>query len=103
MSKLLTLKCPSCTANVYIEEGKKTCFCQSCGTQILLDDNTQTTVYKTVDVARITAETEKTKRQQLLMEHEKWQAKEIKKEQIRLFLLAIGVFILLYFAFRAVM
>ena len=71
--------------------------------QILLDDNTQTTVYKTVDVARITAETEKTKRQQLLMEHEKWQAKEIKKEQIRLFLLAIGVFILLYFAFRAVM
>ena len=42
MIKTVSLKCPECNANLEIEEGRKRCFCQYCGTKIMLDDGSCT-------------------------------------------------------------
>lgn len=39
--KIVSLKCPECRASIHIEEGMTQCFCPHCGTQILLDDESQ--------------------------------------------------------------
>ena len=39
--KVRALKCPSCGANISVEEGKDRCFCTYCGTPIIIDDETQ--------------------------------------------------------------
>ena len=55
--KMYQLVCPSCGANVEIEEGRKSCFCSYCGNKIYLDDEvkrveiTKHTIY--TDEARI--------------------------------------------------
>ncbi len=41
--KLKVLKCPECRANLEIEEGRTSCFCQYCGCKIILDDEKQET------------------------------------------------------------
>lgn len=51
MVKLVSLKCPECGANINIESDRKECFCQYCGTKILIDDGNTTTTYR--DEARI--------------------------------------------------
>lgn len=60
MVKMISLKCPECGAHLSIEEGHKQCFCQYCGTKIMLDDGSKTYTYRHVDEARIKeAEVEK--------------------------------------------
>lgn len=51
--KIIACRCPSCGANLQIEEGKKKVFCTYCGTPILVDDENRTVTYRTVDEARI--------------------------------------------------
>ena len=51
--KMIACRCPSCGANLQIEEGKKKVFCTYCGTPILVDDENRTVTYRTVDEARI--------------------------------------------------
>lgn len=51
--KLISLKCPECKADLNIEEGRKMCYCQYCGTRILIDDNSSTHTYRKIDEARI--------------------------------------------------
>ena len=38
--KIIPVSCPKCGASFEIDEGRKTCFCQYCGTQIFIDDGT---------------------------------------------------------------
>lgn len=51
--KLVSLKCPECKANLSVEPGRKQCFCQYCGTKIIIDNEEQVQTFKTVDEARI--------------------------------------------------
>ena len=52
--KLISLKCPNCNSNIYIDDDKDRCFCSHCGAQILLDNpNDKKITYTTIDVARI--------------------------------------------------
>lgn len=51
--KLVSLKCPECKADLSVEPGRKQCFCQYCGTKIMIDNGEQIHTYKTVDEARI--------------------------------------------------
>lgn len=49
--KLKVLKCPECRANLEIEEGHTSCFCQYCGCKIVLDDEKQEyTINKNINV-----------------------------------------------------
>lgn len=51
---LVSLKCPSCGANIYIDDKQDSCFCSHCGTQIKIDDpNKKEFTYTKVDAARI--------------------------------------------------
>lgn len=51
--KLVSLKCPECKADLSVEPGRKQCFCQYCGTKIMIDNEEQVQTYKTIDEARI--------------------------------------------------
>lgn len=51
--KLVSLKCPECKADLSVEPGCKQCFCQYCGTKIIIDNEEQVQTFKTVDEARI--------------------------------------------------
>ena len=51
MIKMVSLKCPECGANLEIEE-RKQCFCQYCGTKIMLDDGSHTYTHVHIDKTR---------------------------------------------------
>lgn len=51
MIKMVSLKCPECGANLEIEE-RKQCFCQYCGTKIMLDDGSRTYTHVHIDKTR---------------------------------------------------
>ena len=52
--KVISLKCPECGASLSIEEGRTQCFCQYCGTKIMLDDErSYTKTIHTIDDAKI--------------------------------------------------
>lgn len=53
MIKMVSLKCPECKANLSIEANRKQCFCQYCGTQIMIDDGSTSHTYRKVDEARL--------------------------------------------------
>lgn len=52
MIKMVSLKCPECGANLEIEEGRKQCFCQYCGTKIMVDDGSRTYTHVYIDKTR---------------------------------------------------
>ena len=52
MIKMVSLKCPECNANLELEEGRKQCFCQYCGTKIMLDDGSCTYTHVYIDKTR---------------------------------------------------
>lgn len=59
MKTLIELKCPSCGANLSIEQEREFAYCQYCGTRILINDNSKF-VYRHIDDADIKrAETER--------------------------------------------
>lgn len=45
--RLISMKCPECKANLSVEEGRKYCFCQYCGTKIMLEDDRVNKTYYT--------------------------------------------------------
>ena len=52
--RLISMKCPECKANLSVEGGRKYCFCQYCGTKIMLeDDRVNKTHYTYRNEARI--------------------------------------------------
>ena len=53
MIKMIAVQCPQCSANLNIEDGRKSCFCTYCGTKIMIDDGSATYTYRKVDEARI--------------------------------------------------
>lgn len=53
-NQMITTKCTSCGADLRIEEGRETFFCQFCGAQQTLEDaNHHRYTYRNVDDARI--------------------------------------------------
>lgn len=52
MIKMVSLKCPDCGANLSIEEDRKQCFCQYCGSKILIDDGSRTYTHVYIDRTR---------------------------------------------------
>ena len=72
MKTLVQMKCPSCGANLEVEEDREFVFCQYCGTKILINDENKFT-YRHIDDAEIKrAETEQYVRlKQLEMEEKK--------------------------------
>ena len=58
MISLIKLQCPNCSANLEVDPKLSQCFCQYCGTKLLLNDENKKTIH-IVDEAEITrAETE---------------------------------------------
>lgn len=99
--KLISLKCPECKADLNIEEGRKICYCQYCGTKILIDDNSSTNTYRKVDEARIKeAEVDKAIRlKELEIEQMKLQNEEKAKHRSKKFMMVIGITTLILSAF----
>lgn len=91
--KLISLKCPECKADLNIEEGRKTCYCQYCGTKILIDDNSSTYTYRKIDEARIKeAEVDKAIRlKELEIEQMKLQNDATANHKSKKIMMTIGV------------
>lgn len=51
--KLIPVVCPRCNAEIQIKPETKICFCTYCGTQIIIEDESVTHIYKKIDEARI--------------------------------------------------
>lgn len=79
--KLQSLKCPECRAILEIEEGRPFCYCQYCGTKIMIDDGSTTYTYHKIDEARL-REAE-IKRDIRLKELEIEERKRVAKERTR--------------------
>lgn len=85
MIKMVSVKCPECNASLSIEEERKQCFCQYCGTKIIVDDGSITHTYRKVDEARIKeAEANESIRLRELMFEEKSMQTKRKKKHLRL-------------------
>lgn len=82
MVKMVSVKCPECNASLSIEEERKQCFCQYCGTKIIIDDGSTTHTYRKVDEARIKeAEVNESIRlRELMLEEKKYADKKKAKE-----------------------
>ena len=53
--KVKSLKCPECGANLEIEDGRTSCYCQYCGCKLILDDEKQEyTINKNININRTT-------------------------------------------------
>lgn len=51
--KLRVLKCPECGANLEVEEGRTSCYCQYCGCKIVFDDEKrEMTINKNIQVTK---------------------------------------------------
>ena len=76
--QIISLKCPECNATLSIEGERKFCFCQYCGTKILVDDGSTTHTYRKVDEARIREADiqENIRLRELMLEEKKFTAKE---------------------------
>lgn len=71
--KLLSMTCPNCNANLdNIDPSRKYCYCQYCGTKILIDDEVNRRETHIYDEARIkeTESTERVKMREMDIEHE---------------------------------
>lgn len=59
MKSIIALRCPSCGAEISIEKGHETLFCQYCGTKILINDENETTTRHINEAEMIRANTER--------------------------------------------
>lgn len=96
MVKTISLKCPECGAELSVGEDRKQCFCQYCGSKILIDDGSTMHTYRKIDEARIKeAEVRESLRlKELELEEKKLAAKaESRKQRIKwsIILAIIGV------------
>ena len=97
--KIISLKCPECNATLSIEGDRKYCFCQYCGTKILIDDGSTTHTYRKVDEARIREADvkENIRLRELEIEEKKIEVKENMKRQKVKATIILGVIGLLCF------
>ena len=51
--QMITMKCPECGATMSLEQGRRECFCQYCGTKLFVDDGSTSYTYRKIDEARI--------------------------------------------------
>ena len=51
--KIIEIRCPHCGGELHIGEDRKECFCEYCGSKLLFDDGTVTTVQVVRDEARL--------------------------------------------------
>ena len=51
--KLYQLKCPSCDAEIVLEENRNTCYCSYCGAHLVFDDEIKRIEIKYTDEAKI--------------------------------------------------
>ena len=81
--KVISLKCPECNANLSVENNRKQCFCQYCGTKIIIDDGSTMYTYRKVDEARIREADakENIRLRELAIEEKKLEAKENTRRQ----------------------
>ncbi|MCF0133064.1 MAG: hypothetical protein HUJ72_04290 [Blautia sp.] len=88
---LVQLKCPSCGADLEIQEGRDYTFCQFCGTKVQIQ-NDHEYVYRHIDEAGLKrAETERmVKMKELEFEEEK---RKNKKKTIKIWLITTIVFL----------
>lgn len=79
--KTIELKCPNCDANLEVAEDRKECFCQFCGTHIMLDDGSREVTHKIVytNEGKIKETERKMREMELTAEKEKMRAEEDKK------------------------
>ena len=90
--KLVSIKCPECSANLDVEEGRKHIYCSYCGAEIMLENENEK-VYRKIDDARLKeAEVrEKVRLKELELEEYKIKSEEVqKKKRIKI---AIGLLI----------
>ena len=52
MIQLIKLQCPNCSANLEVDSSLKQCFCQYCGTKLLINNENEKTIH-IVDEAEI--------------------------------------------------
>ncbi len=95
--KLLSMTCPNCNASLdNIDPSRKYCYCQYCGTKILIDDEVNRHETHVYDEARI----KETESKELLrlkeLEIEREHEKEDKETGKKLLIAAVGIFILAF-------
>lgn len=95
--KIISLKCPECKADLSINEEREFCFCQYCGTKILLQNENEF-IYRNIDEAKVKqAETERLIRiREIELEDKKRQSDEKTKEFKIIISIAIGIVILIF-------
>lgn len=49
--KMIPVTCPNCRANLNIAADRRMCFCEYCGTKVIIDDSQKTVIYR--DEARL--------------------------------------------------
>ena len=93
--KVISLKCPECSASLSVEEGRDQLFCQYCGAKIVLQNENER-IYRRIDEADVKrSETERLIRlKELEMEAAKREDEKASKRlkvKISLALLVVGI------------
>lgn len=91
--KIIPVECPKCGASFEIEEGRKTCFCQYCGTQIAIDDGSRTVTNTQVirDEAKLKELSIKEKQLEYDMRVKEEQRKKKGKGNLKAFIIAFAI------------
>lgn len=92
--KLIILKCPSCGAQLSVEEGRDYTFCQYCGTKIILEKD-NVFIYRHIDDADIKrAETERIiKLKELEIEERSHKKRSVQKIAMLIWAIFTGIII----------
>lgn len=86
--KIIEFKCPHCGADLTVEEGRSTLFCQYCGSRVEIQNDNEI-VYRVIDEASIAkADSVKTIKLKELSLREKAADKESSRASIKLSVLA---------------
>ena len=101
MVQLKELSCPNCGASLQVEAEKKICYCEHCGSKLILDDGSVTT--RIIDDAKVreAEANEKIKIMESELELKKLEAEEKDKKNtyvmaIVMMLILIGMSIFLH-------
>lgn len=93
MKNLINLKCPNCSANLSVEEGREFLFCEYCGAKLILNNENEY-IYRHIDDADIKrAETEQLIKLKKLEMDEKRHEENKKITKIMAIITVIGVLI----------
>lgn len=93
--KFIRMQCPSCGANLEIDECRDQAFCSYCGAKIIIHDNTKYEyIYRTIDEGKIAEEKRKLREAEL--NDDWWKREEASRHRSRIIgLWCAGIFALL--------